>query len=63
MPLFEYTARNPTNGQIQKGQLDVATRDEVTAYLRKQRMALVSVREAPKPIRFTSSSSPGSSRR
>jgi type IV pilus assembly protein PilC len=53
MPLFEYTARNPTNGQIQKGQLDVATRDEVTAYLRKQRMALVSVREAPKPIRFS----------
>ena len=52
MPLYEYTARNPANGQIQKGQVDVASRDEVTAYLRRQRMMLVSVREAPKPIRL-----------
>jgi type IV pilus assembly protein PilC len=51
MPLYEYTARNPS-GQIQKGQVDVASKEDVTAYLRKQRMALVSVREAPKPIRF-----------
>jgi type IV pilus assembly protein PilC len=51
MPLYEYTARNPS-GQIQKGQVDVATKEDVTAYLRKQRMAMVSVREAPKPIKF-----------
>jgi type IV pilus assembly protein PilC len=47
--MFEYTARNPT-GQIQKGQLDVPSKDEVSAYLRKNRLILVSVREAPKQI-------------
>jgi type IV pilus assembly protein PilC len=49
MPLFEYTARTPT-GQIQKGQIDVANKDDVAQYLRKNRLILVSVREAPKPI-------------
>src|SRR5919107_5655595 len=50
MPLFEYTARNSANGQIQKGQVDVKSREEVSAYLRKNRMMLVSVREAPKKM-------------
>ena len=50
MPLFEYTARNSANGQIQKGQVDVKTREEVSAYLPKNRMMLVSVREAPKKM-------------
>jgi type IV pilus assembly protein PilC len=49
MPTFEYTARAPS-GQIQKGQLDVPSKDEVSAYLRKNRLILVSVREAPKQI-------------
>jgi type IV pilus assembly protein PilC len=49
MPMFEYTARAPS-GQIQKGQLDVPSKDEVSAYLRKNRLILVSVREAPKQI-------------
>ncbi len=49
MPMFEYTARAPS-GQIQKGQLDVASKDDVSAYLRKNRLILVSVREAPKQI-------------
>ena len=53
MPLFEYTARNPASGQIQKGQVDVASKEDVTAFLRKQRMMLVSVREAPKPIKLS----------
>src|SRR5688500_10620430 len=52
MPMFEYTARNPS-GQIQKGQLEVQTKDEVSAYLRKNRLILVSVREAPKQINFS----------
>ncbi len=52
MPLFEYTARNPQTGQIQKGQLDVPSKDDVTSYLRKNRMMLVSLREAPKPIKL-----------
>ncbi|MBA3497853.1 MAG: type II secretion system F family protein [Gemmatimonadota bacterium] len=52
MPMFEYTARSQT-GQIQKGQLDVAGKDDVSAYLRKNRLILVSVREAPKQIKFS----------
>ncbi len=53
MPLFEYTARNTSNGQIQKGQLEVANKDEVSAYLRKNRLLLVNVREAPKQIKLS----------
>jgi type IV pilus assembly protein PilC len=52
MPMFEYTARNQT-GQIQKGQLDVPSKDEVGAYLRKNRLILVSVRETPKAIKLS----------
>ncbi len=52
MPLFEYTARHATSGQMQKGQLDVASREDVSAHLRKNRMILVSAREAPKQISF-----------
>src|SRR3712207_6539873 len=50
MPLFEYTARNAANGQIQKGQVEVRSKEEVSAYLRKNRMILVSVREAPAKV-------------
>lgn len=49
MPVFEYTARN-VKGEIQKGQLDVASRDDVMAYLKKNRLQQVSLREAPKSI-------------
>ena len=52
MPMFEYTARSQT-GQIQKGQLDVPTKDDVSAHLRKNRLLLVSVREAPKQIKLS----------
>jgi type IV pilus assembly protein PilC len=52
MPMFEYTARSQT-GQIQKGQIDVSNKDDVSAYLRKNRLILVSVREAPKQIKFS----------
>jgi type IV pilus assembly protein PilC len=51
MPMYEYTARNST-GQIQKGQLEAQSTDEVNAHLRKNRMMLVSVRQAPKTISF-----------
>jgi type IV pilus assembly protein PilC len=51
MPMFEYTARSQT-GQIQKGQMDVASKDDVSSYLRKNRLILVSVREAPKQIKL-----------
>ena len=53
MPMFEYTARNATTGQIQKGQLDVPSKDEVSTYLRKNRLILVNIREAPKQIKLS----------
>ena len=52
MPVFEYTARTSSN-QIQKGQVELPSKEEVSAYLRKNRMALVSVREAPKQIKLS----------
>jgi len=52
MPVFEYTAKNATTGQILKGNLDAVNRDEVVGHLRKNRLLLVSLREAPKQIKF-----------
>jgi type IV pilus assembly protein PilC len=52
MPMFEYTARNPS-GQIQKGQVEAQSKEEVGAYLRKNRLVLVSVREPPKQINIS----------
>src|SRR6476469_9924690 len=52
MPMFEYTARSQT-GQIHKGQMDVSSKDDVTAYLRKNRLIMVSVREQPKQIKLS----------
>jgi len=50
MPVFEYTARNASTGQILKGTLDVATRDEVLRHIKQQKMIVVNVREQPKQI-------------
>ena len=52
MPIFEYTARNQTTGQIMKGTQDAPNREEVTKYLRKNKMAVVSIREQPKEIKI-----------
>jgi type IV pilus assembly protein PilC len=53
MPLFDYTAKNATNGQILKGQMQAQTRDEVVGHIRKNRLILVSIREAPKQLKFS----------
>ena len=53
MPVFEYTAKNAATGQILKGSLDVPTRDELLGHLRKNRLVLVSVREAAKEFKIT----------
>ena len=53
MPVFEYTAKNATTGQILKGSLDVPSRDDLIGHLRKNRLLLVSMREAPREIKFT----------
>ena len=52
MAVFEYTAKNTTSGQIMKGTLDVAGKDDVMAYLKKNRLLLVTVREQPKQLAF-----------
>ncbi|MDZ4258000.1 MAG: type II secretion system F family protein [Gemmatimonadales bacterium] len=52
MPVFEYTAKNAATGQILKGNLDAPTRDDLIGHLRKNRMILVSLREAPREIKF-----------
>jgi type IV pilus assembly protein PilC len=52
MSTWEYTAKNATTGQIMKGQLEAQTRDEVVTHIRKNRMILVTVREAPTQIKF-----------
>ena len=52
MPVFNYTARTLT-GELQSGSLDLATRDEVVAHLRKNRMIVVKVQQAPKDIKFS----------
>jgi type IV pilus assembly protein PilC len=53
MPVFEYTAKNATTGQISKGTYDAPGRDDVIGHLRKNRLLLVSLREAPKEIKFS----------
>lgn len=53
MPLFEYTAKNASNGQIMKGQMQATTRDEVVGHIRKNRLILVNIREAPKQMKFS----------
>jgi type IV pilus assembly protein PilC len=50
MATFEYTARN-AQGQETTGTMDAASRDEVVANLRKNRMVLVRLREAKKTRR------------
>jgi len=53
MTMFEYTAKNATSGQILKGQLDVPTRDDVVAFIRRSRMTPVTIREAPKLLKLS----------
>lgn len=50
MAVFNYTARPATGGEIQTGEIELPTKDEVFAYLARQRMIPVSVREKEKQI-------------
>src|SRR5579862_3331022 len=53
MPVFEYTAKNATTGNILKGTYDAPSRDELIGHLRKNRLLLVSLREARKEIKLS----------
>ncbi len=52
MPKFNYTARTLT-GELQSGELDLPNKDEVVAHLRKNRMIVVKIQQAPKDIKFS----------
>lgn len=49
MPPFTYSAR-ALNGEILTGEIDLPSREEVIAYLRRQRLVPIAVRAKPKEI-------------
>jgi type IV pilus assembly protein PilC len=52
MPVFLYTART-LKGELQSGEVDLPSRDDVIAHLRKNRMVVVQVRPAPKQFKLS----------
>src|SRR5207247_2526301 len=52
MPLFTYTART-LKGDLVNDKIDLPTRDDVIAHLRKNRLVVVQVRAAPKEFKFS----------
>jgi type IV pilus assembly protein PilC len=53
MPVFSYSARPASGGDIQTGELNLGTKDDVLAHLHRQKLIPVTVREKPKEISFT----------
>ncbi len=53
MPTFTYSARPATGGEMQTGELELPSKDEVLAHLHRQRLIPVSVREKPKEINIS----------
>jgi type IV pilus assembly protein PilC len=53
MPTFAYSARPATGGDIQSGEIELANKDDVLAYLHKQKMIPVSVREKSKSFNLS----------
>jgi type IV pilus assembly protein PilC len=52
MPRFAYSARSVA-GDLQTGEIDLPSRDEVVTYLRRQRLIPLSVRVKPKDVSFS----------
>ncbi len=53
MPTFSYSARPAAGGEMQTGELSLATKDEVFAHLHRQKLIPVSVREKKKDFSIT----------
>jgi type IV pilus assembly protein PilC len=51
MPVWSYSART-VSGDLKRAEYDAATREEVIAHLRRQRLIPVSIREKPKGVKF-----------
>jgi type IV pilus assembly protein PilC len=52
MPVFSYSARG-VSGDLQAGEIDLPSREEVVGYLRRQRLVPVAVKAKPKDISFS----------
>src|SRR5216684_8346484 len=52
MPVFQYTART-LKGDLVNDKIDLPTRDDVIAHLRKNRMVVVQVRAAPREFKLS----------
>jgi type IV pilus assembly protein PilC len=52
MPVFEYTARN-LKGDLVQDKIDLPARDDVIAYLRKNKLVVVQVRQAPRELKLS----------
>src|SRR5437870_6155262 len=51
MPVFQYTART-LKGDLVNDKIDLPSRDDVIAHLRKNRMVVVQVRAAPREFKL-----------
>jgi type IV pilus assembly protein PilC len=52
MASFVYSARPASGGDIQSGEIELPSKDDVLAYLHKQKMIPVSVREKTKELKL-----------
>jgi type IV pilus assembly protein PilC len=52
MPVFQYTART-LKGELVNDKIDLPSRDDVIAHLRKNRMVVVQVRQAPREFKLS----------
>ena len=50
MPTFDWSARPAAGGDIKEGKIDLPNKEDVLAFLHKQRMIPVAVREQPKQL-------------
>jgi type IV pilus assembly protein PilC len=53
MPIFTYSARPAAGGEMQTGEIELPSKDDVMAHLTRQRLIPVSVREKPKDINIS----------
>ncbi|MEQ1857114.1 MAG: type II secretion system F family protein [Longimicrobiales bacterium] len=52
MPIFNYSARPAAGGEIQSGEIDLPSVEDVRAHLQRQRLIPVTVRQKPKDIKI-----------
>jgi type IV pilus assembly protein PilC len=53
MPTYTYSARPAAGGDIRTGEVDLATKDEVISYLRRQKLIAVSVKQKQNEVAFS----------